>query len=147
MIYLVLKHAHSIFRWLVLAGMVFIILRSALFLVKPWKEGTSGKKLVSLALSALHIQVLLGIILYFISPKVIFSAASMSNHLLRFYLVEHIFLMIIAAALITFGIVYSKKTTTPNKQHIRLLIFTLAGLFIIFFSIPWPWRHLAGGWF
>ena len=85
MIYLVLKHAHSIFRWLVLAGMVFIILRSALFLVKPWKEGTSGKKLVSLALSALHIQVLLGIILYFISPKVNFSAASMSNHLLRLF--------------------------------------------------------------
>ena len=147
MIYLILKHAHSILRWLVLSGIIFVIIRSVSFLINPRTEGKTGQKLVSLTLSLLHTQVLLGIILYLISPKVIFSAESLSNSFLRFYLVEHISLMIIAAVLVTIGVIYSKKVSEPRKIHGRLLIFSLAGLILIFIAIPWPWRALGGGWF
>ena len=146
MIYLIFKHVHSVLRWLVLSGLLIVIVRSAIFLIRPWKEKPGEQKIVSMSVSILHLQVLLGLILYFISPKVIFSSESMSSPVLRFYLMEHISLMLLSVILITFGLVFSKKAISPRKKHLRVLLFFCIGLIIIFMAIPWPWRNLSGGW-
>lgn len=146
MAYLLLRHFHSVLRWLVLSGLLFVLVRSVIFLIKPQKENSGGQKIVSISVSLMHLQILIGLILYFVSPRVIFSSESMSNPLLRFYLVEHISLMLLSAIVITFGSVYAKRAVNPTIKHLRLLLFFLFGLILVYLAIPWPWKNLSGSW-
>jgi membrane protein DedA with SNARE-associated domain len=94
----------------------------------------------------MHLQLIIGLILYFISPKVIFSGSSMSDPILRFFLVEHISLMLIAVVLITVGYVKTKKIEGVKKYR-TILIYYVISLLLILASIPWPFRDLGGKWF
>ena len=145
MLYRFLVHIHSALRWVVLSAMIIVIIRSALLLMTHGNEGRSGSRIPGLALSLLHTQVFIGLILYFISPKVVFAVSAFSNRFLRFFLTEHISLMIIAAVLATIGVIKAKRVTT-QKKHTRLLLFFLMAFIIILTSIPWPWERLSAGW-
>jgi hypothetical protein len=139
----ILKHAHSGFRWVVL-----ILLITAIVTAFSKKKAGSpmkseDKKLPLFTLIATHIQLILGIILYFISPYVVFAADTMKDSLKRFYTVEHILLMLIAIILITIG--YSKGKKTASWKPI--FTYYLIGLILILISIPWPFRGLNAGWF
>ena len=94
-----------------------------------------------------HFQLLLGLILYFISPKVIFSGASMKDPLLRFFLVEHIALMLAAVVLITVGYIKFQKADEIRRRHKITVIYYGIALLLILAAIPWPFRNLGGGWF
>jgi len=145
-IYPILKHSHSGLRWVVLLFLVGVVLNSGIryFMKKEFRPVDQGIGLI--ALSLLHLQLLIGIILYFVSPMVIFSAESMGNALLRFFLVEHSSLMLVAIILTTLGYSLVKKAQTQEAKHLRLFLFFGIGLLIIIVSIPWPWRALGGGW-
>jgi len=86
-----------------------------------------------------HIQFTLGLILYFVSPLVIFSGASMKNAVTRYWLVEHITMMIVAVALITAARSTSKKLPEPAAKHKRLFILNLIALLIILVAI-WSFK-------
>lgn len=141
-----LVHAHSGLRWVVL-----ILLLVAIF--NAFSKKSSGqwtpkdKKITLFAMIFTHIQLLIGLVLYFISPLVEFSEGFMSNPVYRFYSVEHISLMLIAIALITVGYSKSKKATTDAKKFGAVATFYLIGLILILVSIPWPFRDLGAGWF
>jgi membrane protein DedA with SNARE-associated domain len=93
-----------------------------------------------------HIQLIIGLVLYFTSPKVVFEASSMSSPLLRFFLVEHISLMIIAIILITVGYAKSKRITDIRKKNRTIVIYYAISLVLILAAIPWPFRNLGAGW-
>jgi uncharacterized membrane protein SirB2 len=77
----------------------------------------------------------LGIILFFVSPVVIFSKASMANPEARYWLVEHNTGMIIAIVLITMGRITMKKLSGGAAKHKRLFIFNTIALIIILVMI------------
>ncbi|HKK74575.1 MAG TPA: hypothetical protein VJ953_05865 [Saprospiraceae bacterium] len=145
--YSMLTHAHSGLRWLVLLFLVLAIANAAMKMNKPQATfGATDKRLSLFALIFTHIQLIIGLILYFISPKVQFSAETMGNTVLRFYTVEHISLMLIAIVLITMG--YSKaKRKEGGKKFKTTFWYYLIGLVLILVSIPWPFRNLGAGWF
>jgi hypothetical protein len=147
MFYLILKHAHSGFRWIVLIFIVYAIFNALRKLTLRSGFEPQDRKVNVMAMSFLHIQFLIGLILYFISPKVQFSGDSMGIRLLRFYLVEHIGLMFMAVTLLTIGHIISKKINKPQKQHRRILIYYSLSLILILIAIPWPWMNLNGAWF
>jgi membrane protein DedA with SNARE-associated domain len=95
----------------------------------------------------MHLQLVLGLVLYFISPKVIFDASSMKNGMYRFFLVEHIALMVIAVILVTIGYVRSDRTDQDLKQHKQILIYYGIAFILILIAIPWPFRGFGSGWF
>jgi NADH:ubiquinone oxidoreductase subunit 2 (subunit N) len=99
------------------------------------------------AMVSLHIQLVIGLILYFTSVKVSFVEGWMKNQLLRFYGMEHILLMIIAIVLVTIGHAKAKRASEPSKKHKTILLFYAIGLILIIASIPWPFRQLGAGWF
>ena len=143
-----LVHAHSGLRWVVLVLIVMSIVSAF--------GGTKGgkvfdgqvKKLALYTLISMHVQILLGLILYFTSPKVQFGASMMSDSYLRFFAVEHIFMMIIAVVLITIGYSKSKKKKTDVAKHKTIFWFYLIAFVLIIASIPWPFRTaLDAGWF
>lgn len=144
-LYLLLKHTHSGLRWIALMLLLIALGNS---IVKSWKRYSArDNKINTLTIYALHLQLVIGLILYFLSPKVIFSAESMSNHLLRFFLVEHISLMLLAIILATVGHSLSKKVKSDHSRHLRISIFFGIALLLILLAIPWPWQNFAAGWF
>ena len=94
-----------------------------------------------------HTQLLLGLILYFVSPAVIFSSHSMKEAVARYWLVEHSTGMLIAIVLISLGRILSKKLNDGTAKHKRLFIYNIIALVVIvaiigqshrgFFSVSW----------
>jgi len=142
--YNILKHAHSGLRWLVLIALIAAIFNA----FKNSNTFTDKDKKINLvALILTHTQLIIGLVLYFISDMVQFSSGTMSNKILRFYTVEHISLMLIAIALITVGYSKSKRAADDAKKFKSIRVFYLIGLILILISIPWPFRDLGAGWF
>ena len=142
-----LQHAHSGLRWVVLVMLIWAIVNAATKLNK--KDYTAGDRKIGLfALISTHIQVLLGLALYSMSPLVSFGDGWMKNAASRFYGMEHIMMMLLAAVLITIGYSTAKRAVTANSKFKKTLIFYLLGLLLILSAIPWPFREgLGGGWF
>jgi heme A synthase len=141
----ILVKAHSGLRWVVLILLIIAVANA--FMKKGKNSFTSGdKKIYLFTLIFVHLQLLLGIILYFTSSKVTFEYM-FANAMNRFYGMEHTLGMLIAIALITIGYSKSKKISEANAKHKKISVFYLFALIIILLSIPWPFRQLGAGWF
>jgi hypothetical protein len=145
--YEILKHSHSGLRWLVLAFLVYAILNAFLKKNKATEFSKSDKLPVLFGLIFSHVQLILGLVLYFMSPKVSFASGFMKDTMTRFYTMEHISLMLIALVLITIGYSKAKRMEDPAAKHKTILFYYGIGLLLILVSIPWPFRELGAGWF
>ena len=92
---------------------------------------------------SVHVQLVLGLVLYFISPKVNFD--QISNSLTRFYTIEHTVGMLLAIVLVTVGRSRSRRMSGDALKHRTVAIFYGIGLLLILVSIPWPFRNLGAG--
>ncbi len=142
-----LKHAHSGLRWIFLILLVYAII-NAFIKWRGKQDYTEGdRKLGLFTFITSHIQLLIGLILYFISPKVgAINAEVMKNATARFFTVEHITMMIVAIVLISVGYSRAKKATDSATKFKRTFIFFLIALILVLVSIPWPPKHGAA-WF
>jgi hypothetical protein len=136
-----LLHAHSGLRWVVLVLLVAAIIHA--FSKRDIGLNNKNRKLALFAMISVHVQLLIGLVLYFISDKVQFSGDAMGNTLTRFYTVEHLVGMLLAIAVITIG--HSKGKKTERFKPIAL--YYSIGLVLILVSIPWPFRNLGAGLF
>jgi len=140
-----LVHAHSGLRWLVLGLLLYAIFNA---IGKNKSSYEKKDKMVNLfAMISLHIQLLLGLILYFISPKVSFASGWMKDAALRFYGMEHLIGMLIAIVIVTIGRKMAEKQESPAQKNRKIAIWYTLGLVLIIASIPWPFRGLGGQWF
>ena len=130
--YEILKSAHSGWRYLVLALLVFAVIQalSGWFGKKAYTEG--NRKLNVFTLISAHIQLVFGVILYFLSPL---TKGPMSEAVYRHWKVEHISMMIIAIVLITIGNAKSKKVTDSVAKHKNIAIFFGIALVIVVAAI------------
>lgn len=148
--YNMLLHAHSGLRWVVLILLVAATFKALL----KWRSNapfTEGdRKLNLFTMISVHVQLLIGLVLYFISPKVVeFSkfGEAMKETVSRFYAVEHLTTMLLAIILITVGYSKSKKAVEENKKFRIAFIFFGIALLLILAGIPWPSRIPGAGWF
>lgn len=145
--YDMLRHAHSGFRWIVLTLLVVAVLGALI--------GWIGKKEISArdifinkwTLVTSHLQIVIGLVLYFVSPKVVFAGTSMKDGVLRFFLVEHLVLMIAAVVLITVGHARQKRKEVGPLRHRTIFWYYAIALLLILAGIPWPWQAYGAGWF
>jgi len=128
-------HLHStIAVILLLALVVSIVITAANFAGnKPY-----NRKIALLGFIASHIQLLVGIILYFVMkyPSMI-SGAAMKNPELRLKLIEHPLTMIIGIVLISVGYIKAKKIENPKQANKTVLIFYIIGLILILARLPY----------
>ena len=129
--YNILRQAHSGWRYVVLVLLILTVIRALIgWLNKgPYTEG--NRKLNLFAMVSMHIQLLLGIVLYFLSPMVQFNSETMKNSTLRYFAVEHWFGMLIAIVLITIGHSKSKKIVLPEVKHKTIAIYYLIAILIV----------------
>ena len=131
---------HNLVRWaVVLLGLVAIVM--ALSGTRWTPQQNSLGRWFSLAFD---VQVLLGIILLFVSPlaQSAFAdfGAAMSDSTLRRIVLEHPLLMIIAAVLVHVGVSRGRKT---DSSRTAAIFYVLAAI-IVAYAIPWD-RSLIPG--
>lgn len=95
------------------------------------------------AMTALDVQMLVGLILYFaLSPFTLQAladfGAAMRTPQLRFWAVEHVTMMFAAVIVAHVGRVLARKARKPASKRMRLLVcFGLATLLLLL-GTPWP---------
>ena len=137
-------HLHSGFRYIVLLLLLVAIIRAWADWLgkKAYSEG--NRKLNLFAMISMHTQLLIGIVLYFISPFVQFNSQTMKDATTRYWTVEHLTAMIIAIILITIGHSKSKKIATAEGKHKTIAIYYTVALLIVIITIVLSKRALLG---
>ena len=130
-----LLFAHSYLRYIILILLVVVIITSLLGMMNRKPYTAMDNKLSLFLFISTHLQLLLGLILFFVSPAVQFSGEAMKDPATRYWLVEHNTAMIIAIVFITLGRTTSKKMADSHARHKRMLIFNLIALVIIILTI------------
>ena len=138
----IVKIIHSYWAYLVVL-IVFLATLSALIGFFGKKEYAPQNFRISLfALIVTHIQLLIGIALFFVSPTIMWFkgvgvGAIMKDPLLRLYNVEHPMMMLITVVLITAGYSKHKKKLTSIPKFKTLAIFYSLALLALLSRIPW----------
>lgn len=145
-----LLHLHSGFRYLILFFMLLTLVDAVMALSSGKAYSKSSKLFALFTLICAHLQLLLGIVLYFIGARGFNAMMTVDNFMaepaVRFFAVEHAAMMILAIVLITIGYSKSKKQSPDRKKYSTLLIFYGIALLIIFVMIPWPFLKDFGTW-
>ena len=130
--YNILKSAHSGWRYIVLILLVIAVINalSGWLGNKTYTEG--NRKLNVFTLISAHIQFLIGLVLYFLSPL---TKLPMSDAIGRYFKAEHTAMMIIAIILITVGNAKSKKATDTIAKHRTIAVFFGLALILIIVAI------------
>lgn len=142
-----ITHIHSVNRWLVLT---FLILSILIAFIK-WKKElgfTQLDKIIGMiTISVVHTQLMLGLYLYVVSPKVQYVKEMMGNDVLRFYTIEHIFGMLVSITLISIGYSKAKREKDHTLKFKAIFKWYITGIFIILVTIPWPFLKHGGAWY
>ncbi|MGZ3945689.1 MAG: cytochrome B [Mucilaginibacter sp.] len=138
------RELHSGFRYIVLLLLLLAIIRAWADWLgkKPYSEGQ--RKLNLFTLISAHTQLLIGLVLYFLSPFVQFNSQTMKDDTTRYWTVEHLTAMIIAIVLITVGYSKSKKAALPEGKNKAIAVFYTLALVIVIVTIILAKRGLFG---
>jgi len=143
--YSIFKYLHSGFRYVVLILILLAIIQALVGYIgkKAYTEG--NRKINLFAMISAHTQLLIGFVLYFLSPYVKdFSKATMQDNEARYWTVEHWSMMLFAIALITFGHIRSKKATLPEAKHRAILLYYVLAVVVIVAAIIQSHRPFLG---
>ncbi len=138
-----MKHLHSTIAIVLLLALIIVLV---ITLVNYLGNKPYNRKVALIGFISAHVQLLLGLVLYFISPLGVqaFSGENMKNSISRLYFLEHPLMMLIGIIFITIGYSKAKKLTDSKKANQTILIFFGLGLLLILSRIPWStWSLLA----
>ncbi|WP_243473572.1 MULTISPECIES: hypothetical protein [Winogradskyella] len=134
-----IQFIHSGWAYIVLLVFVIATFNALIKFFGNKEYGAIDFRLALFTLITMHIQLLLGIILWF--TKGYFDEMSvgevMKNGAVRKLAVEHPTLMIIAVALVTIGYSKHKKKLVSKPKFKLLAIFYSIALAAVLYMIPW----------
>lgn len=136
-----LLHLHGFLPWAVLLLLLAVIGKS----FAGWFGGSNYTKgdrtLTTVTIIATHLQVVLGVVLYFMRQVPIISEGGMGSVMkeapLRLMALEHPVTMLLAAVLITIGSSKAKRATEDKAKFKTQAIFMTIGLVLILSRFPW----------
>ena len=143
----ILIHAHSGLRWLVLGFLVFAILNALMKMLGNKEFTAQDGKINFLTPRMMEVQFVVGLVLYFLSDRVLSMGEAMSNATHRFFALEHPVAMIVAVALVSIGSARVKRGTESKARFKTTLIFFGLALLIVLAMIPWPFQNYGTAWF
>ncbi|MEZ0005141.1 hypothetical protein ABH942_000484 [Flavobacterium sp. 28YEA47A] len=145
--YQTLTFLHSTLRWFVLISLIISLYKA----YRGYSQKTAFTKTDNAirhwTATIAHLQLMVGITLYFQSPIIKyflknFSTAKENFDLLFFGLI-HSTLMLIAVIVITIGSAMAKRKTVDNEKFKTILIWYGLALLLILIAIPWPFSPFA----
>ena len=135
--YEIIQKAHSGFAYLALLALIIAVVNSIIGLFSKKEFSPLDRKIAIITLSLIHTQLIIGLIVWFISPLGMASLGQMKDAALRLTSLEHPITNIIAIVLITIGWVKHKKLVTSESKFKAFSIFYGLGLVLILIKIPW----------
>ena len=134
---------HSGWAYLALLLLVFAVVNAFMGMSSKKEFTAKDRKIALFGLIGAHIQLLVGLILYFVSEKgfskigELGMGAVMKNDGLRQIVIEHPFTNILAIILITIGWSKHKKKEINTDKFKSIGIFYAIGLILLLAMIPW----------
>ncbi len=133
---------HSYWAYLVLLVLIIAVINAIVKSVGKKEYGPKDFRISLFTLIVSHIQLLIGLILYFVSPRLaafgeLGMGGVMKDAINRLYLVEHPLVNIIVVALITIGYSKHKKKLTSAPKLKTIAIFYTIALVLLLSRIPW----------
>jgi hypothetical protein len=139
--YQVLLFLHSWLRWFVVGAGLLAVFRAygGWQGRRPFTKGDNG---ISAAFSGfMWLQVIIGLGLYFgLSPvglNAMKQAGAMKDPTTRFFGMEHVAVMILAAILAQVGRIALKKAQTDTLKHKKAFTYFAIALVLVLLMIPW----------
>lgn len=134
---------HSYLRWIVVFAGLTVVVRAIGGARAGRKWDAKDGKLLFAFLRAVDVQILLGLFMYFATSALGIRMAShageaMKSSALRFFLVEHMFGMLIAVAVLHMGTARLKRRGDDPGRHRGTAIVVGIGFAILLATIPWP---------
>jgi hypothetical protein len=128
---------HSGWAYVALLLLVLVVLSAGLGLASKKEFTAKDRKIALFGLIAAHLQLVIGLIVYFVSPVGLALLGEMKNAAARLTSLEHPLINIIAIALITIGWSKHKKATDSAAKFKAITLFYGLGLVLILSRIPW----------
>ncbi|MEK9958367.1 MAG: hypothetical protein VW578_06195 [Flavobacteriaceae bacterium] len=139
--YSTIQTLHSYWAFLVLLVLILAIANAFKGRLQAAEFQARDLRLSLFALIFSHIQLVLGLIVYFVSPWFdLWSQQGMGvmkDAQARLYLVEHPITNLIALFLITLGWSLHKRQNSSTKKFGRIALFYSLGLLLLLSRIPW----------
>jgi hypothetical protein len=136
-----IQKMHSGWAYIALLLLIIALVNAVLGLVSKKEFTAKDRKIAIFGLIGTHTQLLIGLILYFVSPNGIKTIQALGMGGLttesRLLALEHPLINIIAIALITIGWTKHKKLTSSESKYKTFTIFYGLGLLLILSRIPW----------
>jgi len=139
--YAILKTVHSYWAFFVLIILLLAVLNALRGKISGKEFGSNDLRISLFGLIFSHIQLLIGLILYFVSPWFdqwsSMGMGIMKNAESRLYFIEHPITNIVAIVLITMGWSMHKRQSESSKKFLRIALFFGLGLVFLLSRIPW----------
>nr|WP_298990206.1 hypothetical protein [uncultured Polaribacter sp.] len=136
-----MKEIHSYWAYIVLIILVIAVVNAFVGIFKKKEFKSTDLRLGLFTLIVSHIQLLIGLAWYFMSPyfnQLISNTSEvMKTKEIRLLALEHPVMMIIAITLITIGWSKHKKKTPSTAKFKTFAIFYGLALLLILSRIPW----------
>lgn len=142
MAYLWVLSLHNVLRWVVLLLAILVLVRmfGGLLARRGWLEfdGKVGRWFTI----SMDVQLLVGLVLYFVLSPLTTTAFRnmgevMGNSALRFFVVEHIFLMVVAVVFAHVGTSLVRRAATDQARFRRGAIWYTLAILLVIAAIPW----------
>jgi hypothetical protein len=148
-----LVHLHNLLRWIILILLFVSIYKSYVGWTSKKQFAAADKKIWLFTMIASHITLLLGLYQWAFGRIGLFSTplssvgAVMKDKVIRFFLVEHPTLMVLAIVFITLGHGMAKKAVNDETKYKKAFRYFLIALVLILVAVPWPFREIGRPWF
>jgi len=132
-----IQKLHSGWAYLALILLFIAALNSVIGHFTKKEFTAKDRKIALFGLIGVHVQLVIGLILYFVSPLGSLSFGLMKDADLRLTSLEHPLINLLAIALITIGWSKHKKAQTSESKFKTLSFLYSIGLLLILSRIPW----------
>ena len=142
-LYPIVLFLHSLTRWVVVLGAIWLIVAALSSLGRTSSVETSPVRVPwRVYMGGLHLQFLLGVILLLVSPLALAAwadlGAAMKVRPMRFFAIEHTTMMVLAIVVAQMGAVRARKARDAARAARTSLVFGGLSLLVILVAIPWP---------
>lgn len=134
MLYNILKHFHSGWAYLTVLMAVLFFVMVAYYAFGKKNRDARLTKLSFFTTLTFHIQLIVGVLLYFFSPFAQWTADTMKDSTNRLFAMEHPLMMFAAVILIT---VANSKLKKSEEVKTGSFVLVLIALLLTLSRIPW----------
>ncbi len=136
---------HSFVRWAVIAAaaQALIVSWTGWLSARPFTP--SGRRSAAILTGAIDLQILVGLALYLLASPITRGAlsapgAAMGEPQVRYWLVEHPAMAIVAAALAHVGSARARQAVAEVVRWRRAVFFFTLAAVAVAATVPWPFR-------